>query len=90
MIYLQYLNDINFTGELKVAENQEELVSLFVRIPIPLRDEFNKICKSKRRSQASMIQELLEQYVDGYKRSLDPPGTPSLDQALRSVRMNEK
>lgn len=75
---------------MKVAENQEELVSLFVRIPIPLRDEFNKICKSKRRSQASMIQELLEQYVDGYKRSLDPPATPSLDQALRSVRMNEK
>ena len=73
-----------------MAENQEELVSLFVRIPIPLRDEFNKICKSKRRSQASMVQELLEQYVDGYKRSLDPPGTPSLDQALRSVRMNEK
>lgn len=73
-----------------MAENQEELVSLFVRIPIPLRDEFNKICKSKRRSQASMIQELLEQYVDGYKRSLDPPATPSLDQALRSVRMNEK
>ena len=36
-----------------------------------------------------MIQELLEQYVDGYKRSLDPPATPSLDQALRSVRMNE-
>ena len=75
---------------MKVAENQEELVSLFVRIPIPLRDEFNKICKSKRRSQASMIQELLEQYVDEYKRSLDPPATPSLDQALRSVRMNEK
>lgn len=73
-----------------MAENQEELVSLFVRIPIPLRDEFNKICKSKRRSQASMIQELLENYVDGYKRSLDPPATPSLDQALRSVRMNEK
>tara|TARA_B100001559_G_C16382368_1_gene567212 strand:- start:221 stop:439 length:219 start_codon:yes stop_codon:yes gene_type:complete len=72
---------------MKVAENQDELVSLFVRIPIPLRDEFNKICKSKRRSQASMIQELLENYVHKYNQALE---IPSLDKAISSVRINEK
>ena len=49
-----------FYKELEVQENQD-LVPLFIRIPKDLKDKLDLVCKKKRRSQASLVQEILEE-----------------------------
>lgn len=43
-----------------MAENTE-LVPLFIRLPKDLKDRLDIVCKKKRRSQASLVQEILEE-----------------------------